>query len=67
MADLPVSKMRPTFQARPHDKLYIASKVTHKHRWQHLRNVGGYNIISSWIDMPDDPEDKLGLVDFPLL
>lgn len=60
-------RARPTFQARPHDRIYVASKVKHKKRWIGLRDRGGYNIISSWIDMPDDPEDTMGLVDFPLL
>lgn len=34
-------------------KIYIASKSRHRPRWRGLRDTGGYNIISKWIDVDD--------------
>lgn len=40
-------------------KLYIASRVHHARRWQHLRDIDGVHVTSSWIDCagPDESGD----------
>jgi nucleoside 2-deoxyribosyltransferase len=48
---------------RYNPKIYCASKIWHAEKWLDLRNNYGYDIISSWIEVPcgtkDNPEGAL--------
>lgn len=42
--------------------IYMASKAHHRPRWRVLRDASGFNIVSSWIDTPDEySTDPTGL------
>lgn len=50
----------PELSRKP--KIYIASKARHRPRWRDLRDNRGYDIISHWIDTPDEySDDPTGL------
>ncbi len=39
-------------------RLYTASKIIHAPKWRELRDVFGFNVISSWIDQAGKGETK---------
>lgn len=42
-------------QTTAHERVYVASKTTHAHKWRALRNAG-HPISSSWIDEAGEGE-----------